>query len=367
MSQQDRPLAHARVALLYGPGNMAADYASALVRGIERGLLELGADVATLNLAFFKRHMRSGSLIFDDESPYVRGIKRFLNDTAGARGFDYCLGMFYDQYLTVGLQECLRQHCRVVINYPLNLLDQPTFFEKALQFCDITFCSEEGALASLRARHGDRRVRYVPMAADPFIHRPIARPERPRLLFVGSLYADRPLLLERCADIIDLSIYGPRYDAVKVLGTFAREFAHRRRLNGIGYAARALARAARRDSRIVSDEEFVRLASEHGVSIGFSSVRQEHTKKVLYKVRLRDYESTMCGLCHLAKRLPELERGFVESEEILFYDTDNEILEILGRVRKGEIDWAGIGKRARARAERDHTWTRRLRGAFSQE
>ena len=247
------------------------------------------------------------------------------------------------------------------------MLDQPHRFAKATKFCDETFCSEEEALAPLRERYGAHKIRYVPMAADPFIHRPIARPERPRLLFVGSLYADRVLLLERCADIIDVSIYGPHYDAMTVIKMFAREFAHHRRVNDLWYAVRALSRAVLRDQRVVSDEEFVRLASEHGVSLGCSSVRQERTGKALHKVRLRDYESTMCGLCHVAKRLPEIERSFLEGEEILLYENDSELLDILAKVRDREVDWAAIGKRARARAERDHTWTRRLGSAFGGE
>ena len=48
-----RPLAGKRVALVFGPGNVAIDYAAALVRGPERALLELGASVDTFNFAHY--------------------------------------------------------------------------------------------------------------------------------------------------------------------------------------------------------------------------------------------------------------------------------------------------------------------------
>jgi spore maturation protein CgeB len=124
-------------------------------------------------------------------------------------------------------------------------------------------------------------------------------------------------------------------------------------------------RAVFRDRRVVSDAEFVRLASEHGVSIGFSEVWQERTNKLRHKVRLREYDATMAGMCHLARRLPELERGFEDGREILLYDSPEQALELLDRIRRQEIDWRGIGALARRRAERDHTWRQRLEKVFS--
>jgi hypothetical protein len=46
-----RPLLGKRVAFIYGPGHILVDYASSLVRGPERALLELGAQVDTFNYA----------------------------------------------------------------------------------------------------------------------------------------------------------------------------------------------------------------------------------------------------------------------------------------------------------------------------
>jgi glycosyltransferase involved in cell wall biosynthesis len=354
-----------RVALLYSPGSLAIDCASGLLRGIERGLFELGAQVFTLNLALYKRHIRGGDIPYPPDSPVVTSIVDFLNEHGTAQKLDLCFGLFHDVYLSDAVMEALRRRCNKVINYPLNLLDQPHRFARALQFCDETFCSEEEALAPARKAAGsDAKVRYVPMAADPFLFRRLGDAPTPKLLFVGSFYADREWLLDQCAQELPVSAYGYGHDVKGVVKTLGRELVRRHRFTPPLQAARMVARAALRDGRHVADEEFVRLAAEHGVSVGFADVVQERTGKPMRKVRLREYEATMTGLCHLACRLPETQRAFVEGEEILFYDEPAQISGLLARIRRGEVDYKKIGRAARARAERDHTWTVRLRAAL---
>jgi hypothetical protein len=360
-----RDLAGARVVLLYGPGNVAIDCAGGLWRGIERGLLDLGAEVATLNLSYFKAAIRGGDAPYPDDSPLVRGMIDFLHAQWPGQKIDLCFGLFHDVYLTAGLQAALRERCAKVVNYPLNLLDQPHRFVESLRFCDETFCSEEDALAPARAVAGsDAKVRYVPMAADPWIFRPTGEAPSPRLLFVGSAYADRAWLLDRCAEVLPVSMYGQGHDLRGIARGLGRELLRRGRLTPPVQAARMLRRAAARTPLHVSDEEYVRLAATHGVSVGFSEVVQERTGRLLRKVRLREYEATMAGLCHLAWPLPELQRGFEGGKELLFYESEEQITDLLAQIKGGAIDFRAVGRAARARAERDHTWTVRLRAAL---
>lgn len=364
LTANPQPLRGARVALLYSPGQVGIDCASGLLRGIERGLLELGGDVRTHNTALYKGAIRGGDKPWPKDSPFVRGMIDFLNEQWPGEKIDICFSLLHDVFLSDELKETLRRRCAKVINYPLNLLDQPHRFQEAMKFCDVTFCSEEAALPSLEA-HAPGRIRYVPMASDPWIYRRLNDAPSPRLLFVGSLYANRQQLLDECAQAIPVSIFSKQQTVRDAARGIARELVRNQVVIGPLQAARILGRAVRADRRHVSDEEFVRLAAEHGVSAGFSDVRQERTGALLHKVRLREYEATMCGLCHVARRLPELERGFEEGREILFYERDEEIPALLQRIRNGELNYRTIGRAARARAERDHTWTVRLRAAFA--
>ena len=210
----------------------------------------------------------------------------------------------------------------------------------------------------------DAKVRYVPMAADPWIFRPTGAPTSPRLLFVGSAYADRAWLLDRCAEVLPVSMHGQGHDLRGVARGLGRELLRRGRVTPPLQAARMLRRAAARTPLHVSDEEYVRLAATHGVSVGFSEVVQERTGRLLRKVRLREYEATMAGLCHLAWPLPELQRGFDGGRELLFYEGEEQITDLLRQIKGGAIDFRAVGRAARARAERDHTWTVRLRAAL---
>lgn len=352
-----RPLLGKRVAFIYGPGHILVDYASSLVHGPERALLELGAQVDTFNYALvqdaiieFERHRPDPAKdVYSGESSLVRGIVSLLEEGGP---YDLTIGLFYDWCLAPPVVEALKRHGGRLINYPMNLLDQPRHFARCVELFDETWCTEEEALPSLGARG-----RYVPMASDPWMFRPVATPASPRLLFVGSAYGARRELLARCAREIGTTVSGSGFDLKGALRGVARALIREKRIPSPGVLLRG--------NPPIGDEAFVRLAGSHGVSVGFSDVRQESTGSIVHKVRLREYESTMAGMCHLAYRLPELERHFEDGREILLYDDPAQLPGLLARIVRGEIDWRSIGAAARRRAARDHTWTQRFRRALS--
>lgn len=351
-----RPLLGKRIAFLFGPGNIAVDYASSLVRGPERALLELGASVHTLNYALLKDDILGFQETrpdprrdrYPDNSPFVRAGSALLEEGGP---FDLTIGLFYDSCLADRLVEALRKHGGRLINYPLNLLDQPAHFTRCLELFDETWCAEEEALPSLGSKG-----RYVPMASDPWIFRPVGVPREPRLLFVGSAYGARREMLARCSEVLETTVAGARFDAVSALRGLARTMVRERRLPS--------RHALFRGQPPIGDEAYVRLAATHGVSAGFADVVREGTGELLHKVRLREYDATMTGLCHLAFRLPELERHFEDGKEILLYRSQDELPPLLARIARGSIDWRAIGAAARKRSVRDHTWTRRFSAAL---
>jgi hypothetical protein len=50
---------------------------------------------------------------------------------------------------------------------------------------------------------------------------------------------------------------------------------------------------------------------------------------------------------------------------MLLYADAEEAVGLLRRISAGAIDWRSVGRAARARAARDHTWTRRLYDVFA--
>jgi hypothetical protein len=364
-----RPLLGKRVAFFYGPGSLNVDYAAGLVRGIERALLELGASVETLSSAFFKEELQGfyaarpkvGVERFADDSPFVTQLCAWLEE---GPAFDLTVGYFYDTYLTDRVQQTLRRRGGRLINYPLNLLDQELHFERCLGFFDETWCAEEGALEVLRARHPGR-IRYVPLASDPHVFRALSPPRQPGLLFVGSAYGERLELLARCGDVLPLQVAGGGFGLGGALRTLARRLVRDRQPLGPLASARVVLDSLQ-ERKPVGDEAFVRLAARNGVSVGFSDVRKERTGTIVHKVRLREYDCTMAGLCHIARRLPELERHFAPGREILLYESTDELLSQLRGIAAGATNFRAIGQAARRRAAADHTWTRRLQPCFGE-
>ncbi|GAB4203770.1 MAG: hypothetical protein OHK0013_18170 [Sandaracinaceae bacterium] len=367
-----RPLDRARVALIFSPGSIGVDYAAALVRGPERALAELGAIVDTMTTAhhredieaFYARRPVLGRDVFGPGSSLHDGLLSFLSE-APPGGYDFVLGYFYDVMLAPSVCEALRRSARRLINFPLNLFDQTDHFARALTFFDETWCAEEGVLDELRATPGlENKIRYVPMASDPFLFRPLGQPSEPRILFAGSSYGRRGELLARFGREVPVTITGAGHGPLGTLRALAREvIKDRRRI-----PMREVAARVRRSLNVgvpIGDEAYARLAATHGLSVGFNDVRRERTGKTVYKVRLREYDAAMTGLCHLAQRLPELERGFVDGREMLLYDDEEEAVELLRRIARGDIDWRAIGRDARRRAEVDHTWTRRFYDVFA--
>lgn len=361
-----RPLLGARVALIYSPGSVAVDYAAALVRGPERALSELGALVDTMTTAHHRESIEAfhaarptvGGDVFEAGSSLHDGILSFLED-APAGGYDLLIGYFYDTMLAPRVREALRRSAKRLVNYPLNLLDQPERFREALQFFDETWCAEEYALEELRRVPGCAdKIRYVPMASDPFIFRPLGSPAHPAVLFTGLAYGRRGELLARVGRELPLTVTGSGHGPMGTVRALAREVLKEgRRVAPHEVAARL--RRSLAGSAPIGDEGYARLAATHGVSVGFNDVRRETSGEVVYKVRLREYDAAMTGLCHVAQRLPELERAF-SAEEMLFYDTADELIEHMRRIARGETNWRAIARAARARAESDHTWTRRF-------
>ena len=351
-----RPLAAKKVAFVFGPGNISVDYAAALVRGPERALLELGGDVRTFNYAPYRDEVlgQPARRPWSDDLSVMRGVVSFFEEEGP---FDLTLAYFPDVMLPSSVAEALKKRGGHLVNYPLNLLDQREHFTRALQLFDETFCAEEGALQGLR------NARYVPMASDPWIFRPAGQAREPRVLFVGSEYGERGEWLARCAEVLPTTVSGSRFDLRSTVRSLGRAVVRERRFPSA--AVRRLADAVLRDRSPVGDEGYVRLAAQHGVSVGFSDVKEEATGRTVHKVRLREYDAAMTGLCHLARRLPELERHFEPGQEMLLYDDPSELPGMLEQIKRGLIDFRAVGQAARKRAARDHTWTVRLRKAFS--
>lgn len=166
-------------------------------------------------------------------------------------------------------------------------------------------------------------VYYFPWAADPLLYRPIDVPKDIPVSFIGGWYGARRELIARLRDDgVDVRCWGP--------GT---------------------------ENGPVSREEMVRIYSRSRINLGFGGVGDSAR---ITCVKGRDFEVPMSGNLYLTSYDHELAQLFDIGREILCYaswiDCAEQIRYWLDQPERA----AEIGRAARARSLRDHTWTRRV-------
>lgn len=169
---------------------------------------------------------------------------------------------------------------------------------------------------------------FFPEASDPAIFRPM--PDLPKLhdvAFVGARYGIRDTLVTglRCAGI-DVRAHGAGWEGGRLsIDETARLFAQSRIVLGVG-------------------------------TIGYS--------RDFYALKLRDFDAPMSGSCYLTHDNPDLRSLFEVGQEIeIFTDVDDcvsKVRRLLGNDEQRER----IAAAGRRRAERDHTWDRRIGDLF---
>jgi spore maturation protein CgeB len=195
-----------------------------------------------------------------------------------------------------------------------------------------------GKLAAI----GQKNVLYLPLAAEPAVHRPrvLSPVERRRfgaeVSFMGAGYPNRRLAFRELLDF-DLGIFGSEW------GGDAR-LASRVRLGG----------------RRVSTEETVAIYSAATVNLNLhSSLSTDDPVPPGDFVNPRTFELAMCGAFQLVDRRSLLPELFGEDELAQFGDLA-ELRDGLAFFLAHPEARAGYAARARERALREHTYARRL-------
>jgi spore maturation protein CgeB len=114
----------------------------------------------------------------------------------------------------------------------------------------------------------------------------------------------------------------------------------------------------------LSDDELVKMYSRSHISLGFSEVQHRQTGEIKRHVRLRDFEAPMSGALYFTGYQEELAEYYEIGEEIVCYDTKE---ELLGKVRyylSHESEAERMREAGLRRARRDHTWEDRFRQLF---
>lgn len=317
---------------------------------------------------------------------------------SGEDGCDLFFATATDETLLPGAVSAIRRVGVPTVNLSTDDLSVPFRVRDVSRSFDLVWTTELEGQRNLR-RHGIKSV-VLPWAANPDVFAPVEGEEVRAIGFVGSVYGARQKRIKALAEAgLPVRVYGkvaatdrsglttgPLGRAVRG-GIAAARLVWRSLAFPTGRAC--VAGALRRSLRELVSSAAVKRSGIHtcesggqinlqeaptfakagavysrlGVSLGSLELASTFVLRqpVLF-VRLREFEVPMAGGLHLANRHPELEACFADGKEMLFYDSEEELID---KARfyvsaAANRERARIKVAARMRAEAEHTWTHRF-------
>ena len=278
----------------------------------------------------------------------------------------------------------VRARVAPVVNFFCNNVHQFHLVRPLASAFSLSLVPEHEALTAYAA--AGAVTLYWPMAANPDVYRPRDVAARYDATFAGQRYGDRTTLMLALREAgVDAHAFGQGWESGRALAAGAAE------ARGALAAAAKLARDALRgnapwralaDRRAwgrlrgrhaaalhgpVTDAEYVALFSESKVSLGFLVLGDTHrTARPLRQVRLREFEAPMAGAFYLTGWLPELESLYEVGREIETYRSPAELVDKCRWYLAHDDARERVRLAGRARALRDHTWTRRFETLFAE-
>ena len=173
---------------------------------------------------------------------------------------------------------------------------------------------------------------FLPLAANPEIYRRLNLNRDIPLAVFGQRHGVREALvrdLQRKG--LRVQAYGPGWDSGRISAEKAAELFNRTEIV-VGHA--------------------------HHTSFGVSSSVKVTT------LRQRDFEIPMCGALHLTTFDPDLQRCYAVGEEVVCYRTVDDLYDTIEYLLNQPRRMQEIRDAGWRRAQRDHTWERRIEQVF---
>lgn len=275
-----------------------------------------------------KNWRRSGK--FQMNKSLAEKINSWMAQSPADVIFMYVSGILVEPETLAGL----RKHGVPLVNLALN--DKEHFVSKirggrafgARDICryfDLCWTSTEDALIKYRVEGG--RPIYLPEGANPEIHKPYDLEKTIDVSFVGQCYGNRATVinaLARCG--INVKTYGHGWP-----------------------------------SGPLSIEDMVKLYSRSKINLGFGGVAGH---KETFCLKGRDFEIPMSGGLYLTEDHPELRRAFQPGEEILTYQSIENLTQKIHYYLEHPEEADAIRKKGHERAMKDHAWEARFEKVF---
>jgi spore maturation protein CgeB len=207
---------------------------------------------------------------------------------------------------------------------------------------DVFAVIQKGRFLELLAEAGQPNALYLPLAADPAIHRPLElsaverRKYGSELSFVGAGYPNRRLAFRQLTNF-DLRIWGNDWDGETVLAPYLQRGGER-----------------------IGTDEAVRIFNATTININLhSSVRANTLVGDGDFVNPRTFELAGCGAFQVVDRRSLLTELFTDDELAVVEDM-SQMLQAIDRFRFDVQGRAEMTARARQRVLAEHTYAHRM-------
>lgn len=203
------------------------------------------------------------------------------------------------------------------------------------------FCQGTEAVEILRAA-GVSGARWLPMACDPDIHRPVVMDAEERrcfgspVVFVGSYYPARAEILRRVAHL-GLSLWGPGWEALAA-----------------GDPLRACVRGAG-----IGPETWVRIYAAARVVLSIH-YRSDDARLPVYQASPRVFEAMACGAFVLTDRQRDVLALFKDGEHLAVFSDSADLERRLREFLDNTATRRRIAAAGRREVLRRHTYVHRI-------
>ncbi|HJU04499.1 MAG TPA: glycosyltransferase [Nitrospiraceae bacterium] len=224
-----------------------------------------------------------------------------------------------------------------------------TYWQQLAGGYDYWFIIQQGAFPSMLKQAGAGHVNYLPVAADPSVHRPLDLSNDDRVefgadvSFVGAGYANRRAILPR--------LIGQPY-MFKVWGN-----------EWVG--AHALAGALQRQGQRIDTQTCIKVFNASRINLNLHSCIGEGLDPDGDFINPRAFELAASGAFQLLDQRSLLPELFNEKEMTSFHSPDDLLGQIPGWLHEHEAR-AAMARAARERVLREHTYVHRMRDLLSQ-
>ena len=320
---------------------------------VSSALKDLGYEVEVMDCSPFREAFLSIGDIIEEKGNVdkLRSIfTTFLSELIMARVVDFKPDLFFalaQAPVTVDLLERLKGYGIPRAFWFVEDFRLFEYWKDVAPLYDYFFTIQDGEFFGYLKDLRVKNFHYLPLAADPSVHRPLQLSKEELeeygsdLSFVGVGYYNRRYLLPHLIDF-DLKIWGSGWGGLKPLQPFIQ-----------------------REGRWISPEEYVKVfnASRINLNLHSSTVHQGVNPYGDF-VNPRTFEIASCGAFQLVDRRSHLPRFFNE-EEMVTYESLEDLREKIKYYLKNGRERKEMARRARERVVRDHTYRRRMEEAMA--